>query len=709
MSTDVLKNPDSLTGLLSSGTAKVDQDIYSLGFKHPRVDRRIKENYDAANLDEEMPWNPAGNLAHYVMEAYRSAKAHRDKICATENISESLRLREGIYSLSEQLLLGGTQTAVWFPLTDRMCRTMTAFLRQIMTRDDENPNFEISATPIPEVPKYLSDQAADLILQQISEQLDAGLLVDEEALVQEIDRVGDALLEEVRDAADESAKRVTEVVTDTLYDADWQAVFDDFLDDLVTYPSAIIKGPYITSGRHGQYDENTLNMVDRRKIGVRNVNPDAFFPSPDSTTCQNGTYVIEISSMNRRQLEESKRLPGFIEKNVELVLSEFMACDRDWLKAFDSGARHIRGTVTSAFWHHGDAIDVLEYHGSMPGDMLLKLGVDHYEGRDINPTQYYECEIFVVDDIVIRCVENIDPEQRRPYHKASLYTRPGSFWGKGIPLAIKDIQRVINASYRSMVRNMGFSSAPLMELDWALWNHEVSKPIKDFVPGLVLDKNSDMASHRGNMLTVHQIESRGGEFLNIMAQLIEHAELTAGLPRFLQGDPSGAGGAARTLGGLATLQGNASVGLKSAVVDIDLDILKPMVEMIYQWVLCTTDDDQLKGDAQVQVRGATHLLARETNKDRLLQTIGALFPFVEAGFIEPAGISILLREVVREIGIDPDRAVIDQDRAERLGLQLQTALAQAQGINGGVAAAGASPSAGPGGAALGPQASALPV
>ena len=290
--------------------------------------------------------------------------------------------------------------------------------------------------------------------------------------------------------------------------------------------------------------------------------------------------------------------------------------------------RRLRGIEHSKFWGHGDRLDIVEYHGSLPGKLLLKLGVDHFKGREIDPTIYYECEVFVIDDIVIRAVENYDPEHRRPYHKASLFPCPGSFWGNGIPMAIRDIQRVINAAYRSLVRNMGFSSAPLFEVDWALWNMDVSKPPVDMGPGMILDKNSAMAPHNGNMLDVHQIQSRGGEFLSIMAALIEHAELTAGLPRFLQGDPSGAGGAARTLGGLATLQGNASIGLKSAVVDLDLDIVEPLIEMIYSWVLCTTEDDSLKADAQVVVRGATHLLARESNKDRLLQYIGALFPFL---------------------------------------------------------------------------------
>ena len=697
MPTAVLKSDNSLHGPLT-GSGEVSHSIYQLAGTMRNRDRRVTDAMRSINEETaERPWDPANNLADYILTCYRSAKQHRDNTCVSHDISESYRLRDGKYTAEELQLMNGKGGDVWFPLTDRMCRTMTAFLRNIMARDDDNPNWEITATPVPEVPEFLLDQAASFIFQNVQEQIALGLAVDEAALIAEVERIGDNLLEEVRDAADEGARRMTEEIEDCLEDADWRSVFDDFIDDLVTFPYALIKGPYITSTRKGEYHGDKLKIVDRKMPGVRNVHPENFWFSSDSKGTQDGSFVIERSEMSRRQLEEAKHIPGFIAENIDVVLAEFACSERDWLKWCDQGMRRQRGGEVSHFWTHNDSIDVLEYHGSLPGKLLKQLGADHFAGREIGETIYYECEVFVIDDVIVRAIENIDPEHKRPYHKASLFPKPGSFAGKGIPLAIKDIQRVINAAWRSMVSNMAFSSAPITEMDWALWAKDISKPPSSIHPGMMLDKNSLEAPHNGKLLDVHNIPSRGAEFLGIIAQLIEHAELTAGLPRFLQGDPSGAGGAARTLGGLATLQGNASIGLKSAVVDIDMDIIEPFVEMLYKWKLCTTDDDRLKVDAQVTVRGATHLLAREANKDRILQYIGALFPFVQAGFIEPEGISVLLREVIREIGLDPDRVVIDLDKAQREQAILQLAAQNVGGISGGVASAAQGPTAGPGG------------
>lgn len=709
MTSAVLRNSNSLHGELSNSSGNISQSIYNLAGTVRDRDRRLEHANDAMDLDAEKPWDPANDLADYILTCYRSAKHHRENTCVSHEISESYRLREGVYTPEEMKLMDGKGGDVWFPLTDRLCRLMTAFLRNIMTRDDDNPNWDIEATPIPEVPEFLLDQAAELIFQNVEEQLALGAEINEQELIEEVQRIGDNLLQEVRDTADDGARRMTEEIKDCLVDADYRQVFDDFMDDLTTFPYAVIKGPYITTTRKCEYEGDDLKVVERKMPGVKNVHPEDLYYSSDSTDTQDGSFIIEESEMSRRQLEEATHIPGFIKENIEVVLAEFACSDRDWLKSCNQGMRHQRRVDTSQFWTHNDKIKIIEYHGSLPGKLLLKLGAEHFGKREIDPTLYYEAEVWVIDDLIVRAIENIDPEQKRPYHKASLFPKPGSFAGKGIPLMIKDIQRVANAAWRSMVRNMGFSSAPITEMDWALWNKEVSKPPTSIHPGMNLDKNSLTAPHNGDLLKVHQINSRGAEFLNILAQLVEYAELTAGLPRFLQGDPSGAGGAARTLGGLATLQGNASIGLKSAVVDIDLDITEPFIEMLYKWKLCTTEDESLKVDAQVVVRGATHLLAREANKDRILQYIGALFPFVQAGFIEPEGISVLLRETVREIGLDPDRVVIDLDKAQREAAILQLAAQNVGGISGGIGAAAQGPSIGPGGAQGGGAAPQLPA
>ena len=703
MTTEILKNEDSFRGIITNATAgRISDPLYQVAedTDHRRLRearRRVKQ--DIKDTKAAAGEFKADEVAEIVMRCLHAARMHKQNICEEHNQRESLRLRKGQYTEMELAILGGAKTAAWFPLTDRLCRGLSAFLRNIMTRDDENPNWDIQPTPIPELPKEDADAAAEALAQTVLDQISLGFNITEDDIIEELDRIADSLMKELRDEAGRKAMKMTDYIRDLLEEANWRDVFDELLDDAVTFGTGIIKSPYILADWDQSYDDtNRIKQVKKKRLASANVDPTQFYPSADSTTTQNGSYLCYLNEMSIRQLECAMGIKGFLADNIKLVLAELeTGTGLNWLKEYDT-VGDLRGT-REGMLTHGDKVRVVEYHGTLPGRDLAKLGIKKWQGKDLVVDTYYECEIFVCNDVVIRAVANINPGQKRPFHKMNLYPCPGSFWGLGVPMAIKDIQRVINGAYRNMVRNMGFASAPLWELDHGMWDTEVSKPPLAIEPNMIMDKNSLVAPHNGKMLEIHQITSRGGEFLNIIGQLIEHAEMTIGMPRFLQGDPSGGGGAARTLGGLSTLQNNANIGLKSIVVDLDLDIVKPMIEMIYHWVLCTTDDPDLRGDAQVVVRGATHLLARELNKDQLLQTIGSLFPFVQAGYIKPEGVSTLLREAVREIGLDPDDVVVDLAEARRNAEQLQAAAQQASGISGGVASAAQSPSFGPGGAA----------
>lgn len=701
MATTILKDEDSFMGVLSNASPVVDDPLYRIArdTDHRRLKEAVRRTKQDIKETREATEFKGDALAVYIMQCLRSARSHKQNICEEYNQREAFRLREGVYTELELVLLGGSKTAAWFPLTDRLCRGMSSFLRNIMTRDDENPNWDISATPIPELPKADAEEAAAGLAKTVLDQIALGFDVSDEDIVEELDRIADSLIKEMRDEAERKAMKMTDYIRDLLEEANWRDVFDALLDDVVTFGTGIIKSPYIVGRIDQTYrNGNKIKNAAMKRIASRNVDPTWFFPSPDSTTTQDGAFLCELTDMSIRDLVIAKKLKGFLPKNIELVLAELeLGEGLNWLNDYGT-IEDLRGKRHTTSGTHGDKVRIVEYHGSIPGRKLASLGVDTWEGEKLDLDNYYEVEVFICNDVVIRAVANINPGQKRPYHKMNLYPRVGSFYGKGIPMAIRDIQRVINGAYRNLVRNMGFASAPIWEIDHALWDTEISKPPKFIEPNMIMDKNSLIAAHNGNALFAHEIRSRGEEFLRIIAQLIEHAEMTVGMPRFLQGDPSGGGGAARTLGGLSTLQNNANIGLKSIVVDLDMDIVKPMIEMIYHWVLCTTDDPDLMGDAQVVVRGATHLLARELNKDSLLQTIGSFFPFVEAGYIKAEGVSALLREAVREIGLDPDDVVIDLAEARRKEEAIQAAVQNVGGIPGGVGAAAQGPSFGPGGA-----------
>lgn len=628
---------------------------------------QIKKIYD----------EPGQELAGFIRRQLEDARANRVSSGVDKDIKESLRLRKGVYTPEELSLLGGEQTAVWFPLVERQCRTALAFLRNVLNLN-ENRLFELKPTPVPDLPQDMKDFAADYLMNNLVEALASGAEIDAQALEEAAKNMRETLLRELERQAEDASRAHTDLIEDQLINADWPQVFDDFLDDFVTFPAAIVAGPetvvkYVARWKNGKL-RRERTTVHRYRV----VDPVRFFPSADSTTVNDGRFVIEVREMTRRELQDSKDLPGWLPRHVDIMLTEHMNGYTVW-EADNQPVDRMRDQPYK--WSSARAYDVIRYYGAIPGKFLIELGIR--EGRDgekINPLDHYESEVFVLGDLPIRAVLVKRQHEARPFYAASMYKKSGSFWGEGIPLALRDFQRMANAVQRSLVRNLGFSSAPIFVVDDAAAS-QTQGPIEDIIPGMTIRFNSLRAPTSSSPFDVIKITPNSQQYLELLGQIVEYAELAVGFPRYLLGAPA-TGGAARTLGGLSLLQSNAAVLLKSSVRNIDNGVIQPLIQWRYFYNLATSEDDRIKADAEVIVRGADYLLTKEINKGRLVEGLNIATPYVQAGFVKPEGVSYLLRELFSDMGLEPDNIVISPALADQLRGELQQAMAAAGGISG---------------------------
>jgi len=684
--TGVLNSLTDIQGKVRFGQAAPINDLGKISTDKDDLKRRQDDAEEAQNLDEEFE-NPAEHLNQFITEHFRKARQLKEACGVQQRIHDNLRLYKGRYTSRELAKLGGPETALWYPLTDRMCRTMIAFLRRTLAADEDHPLYDFRPTAVPSPPNFLVDNAVDALVQELLASIELGISITPGQIQEAVDALGESIFNEMKERVTEAVRKAKRLVDDKLEEADFHIIFDEALNDLVIYGTAIVCGPYVGIEKRQVYRGDKLKEEHHKQLKFQTIDPHRFYPSSDSTDTQDGTYVIHLDLISRKELEEARQLSGFNAEAIDTVLAEFGNSNRDWCS---NGFQDTEETSEGkrSFWAQDEGIDVIKYYGCVPGELLIKMGVDNFDNRELHPDRGYEIELWQVHETIIRTSCNIDPLCMRPYHRATLYDCPGSFWGRGAPDVIEDLQRVANAAWRSLIRNMGYSSAPMFEIDYALQDTESASAPTNILPGMLFSKNSMNTNHSGTMLGVHQIDSRAGEFLQVIDRIVEAAEMALGLPRFLLGQPTGSG-AARTLGGLSQLQSNAFVNIQSTIVNMDQQLLQPLLEMVHRWVVTTSDDPEIQGDAQVVTLGATSMLAREANKDRLLQTIGTLFPFAQAGLIQPDGISFLLREVVQELGLDPDRIVIDPRSAQIQQVELQQALQGIGGISGGVGAASA--------------------
>jgi hypothetical protein len=107
------------------------------------------------------------------------------------------------------------------------------------------------------------------------------------------------------------------------------------------------------------------------------------------------------------------------------------------------------------------------------------------------------------------------------------------------------------------------------------------------------------------------------------------------------------------------LMGNSAKGIKKVIVNIEQDVLQPLITAMYNYNMMYDPDPAIKADAQVIAKGPTSILARETAAAKRMEVLQVIQPFIPTGIIEKAGVMTLLREVLKSADLPIDDIIPD--------------------------------------------------
>ena len=233
---------------------------------------------------------------------------------------------------------------------------------------------------------------------------------------------------------------------------------DAFVEDLVTYPAAILKGPVYA--RH-----KTLEWGEGFKPIVRNdpaptwerVSPFDAYPAPQSRSPQQGDFIERVR-FRREELHDLKGVPGYQDDQIDQALRDYynghlegLAVDRG--RAPAPGARDALHVAVAAGRHRR-----AELLGQRAGWKLMSWGV----AEDLEETREYEVNVLLCGRYVLYARLNPDPLAMRPYFKACYDEIPGSFWGRSIPDLASTPQQMCNAIACAQANNMSMASGPMV-------------------------------------------------------------------------------------------------------------------------------------------------------------------------------------------------------------------------------------------------------
>lgn len=608
----------------------------------------------------------ASGISGHITSCWNKAKFAKQRI--TERLLQCERQRRGEYDpdkAQEIAQTGGSD--IFMMITDVKCNGAKSWIQDVMFQDDRG--FDLNPSQEPSIPPEIKMSIVDFVRMEAEEYVAAGAAIHPEAFRARMEEVHDTVLLRVREEAKDSAERMARVIQDQMGEGGYKRSMEEFIDDFVTYPTAILKGPTVRKKARLQWGpEFTPVVVNDYFREVERVSPYDIFPSPNSSNVDDG-YLIHRHRLSVKAVESLKGVPGYSDDEIDQVLERYGQAGFRYFEYGDQQRDNLEGKYHSRL-HQDNLIEAIEFWGPVMGSMLQQWGM-----KDVEPTRVYEVNAWQIGSFVIKCVINPDPLGRRPYEIASWRKIPGAFWGTGLPEIMRDVQVMCNAAARALANNMGIASGPQVEV--AVDRLADGEELTQMYPWKIWQTTTDRTGGGQPGVRFFMPDMKAAELMGIYNQFARQADEVTGIPNYIYGSGSGASGAGRTASGLSMLMDNAAKGIKAAILMVD-HVVTMVVNRFYVHNMMYNPDPYIKGDFKVVARGAMGLIHKEQIAVRRNEFLAATSNPVDLQILGPEGRSYLLREMAKGLQMDTDKLVPTVERMKFKQEQIQAAMMQQQ-------------------------------
>ena len=657
---------------------------YTIGIK--TADQLLQEEETAkqAALNASQTQPVVSNLVSYFNQRWNLAREAKRPIAS--RMRQNLRQRQGVYEDAKlQAIRAQGGTEIYANITNQKCRAATAWLRDALLGDGKDKPWGVTASPIPELPPELEQEAQAEAQQRVMQAYMMGVPLDPSEAPELARRALEAVRNEMRENARREATMTEDAIEDTLANGGYHEAFADVLDDLVTYPAAILKGPVmrqrvdLTWGKDPETG-GTIAIPEQKIVTeYERVSPFDLFPAPWSMDIEDG-YLIQRHRLSRSVVASFIGLPGYNEDAVRAILKDHdNGGTSNWL------GMGIRGEDTTvpvstdpktglATTYRTEMIDALELWDNIPGRLLIEWGVPAESIPD--PDLEYSANVWKIKEYIIKATLNHDPVGKKPYSKTSYERVPGMFWGMGIPDLIKDPQDVANAALRALVNNMGMSSGPQVAVN--IERLPEGAKLTALHPWKIWQMTADPLGSTAPAVEFFTVPSNAAELMGIFEQASNLADEFSGIPKYMSGEAK-AGGAARTASGLSMLIGNASKLIKSVTANVDR-LIESVIRKTHIHLITQMGQLNLAGDIGIVVRGSESILMKDNMALRRSEFLQMTNNPVDLQITGIEGRANVLKEQAKLLGMNPDEIAKDGEalRQEQMIMQMQMQMQAAQ-------------------------------
>jgi hypothetical protein len=589
-----------------------------------------------------------------------------------DRLIAALRSYQGKYSaakLAEIKRFGGSQ--VFAKITTVKCRGATALLKDIFTGGSRT--WDLEPTPEPVVPDEVQGDIDQLVMMEAGHLQEAGQPIDEVQLSERKKQLQEAADKAALKQAALEARKATEKLDDYLVEGGFYSALAEFLIDLPIFYLACIKGPVVQMVKSLSWVNGEMVKTLIPKMFWQRVSPFDLYWTPGATSIEDAE-VIQKVRYTRADLNALIGVPGYNEEVIREVLREYGNGYQETPDNFDVDRANLEARENI---HINDSglIEGLEFHGSVQGKSLIEHGVppEQVPDEDLD----YSVIVWLIGRFVIKAQINPNPRERSGYYITSFEKVPGSVAGNGVPDIIDDIQDVANASLRSLVNNMSISSGPQVAINEARLGPNCDAD--SMYPWKRWRFEDDPLGNPQPPITFFQPESNAQELMQVFQSMGVLADETSAIPRYMTGS-NNVGGAAKTASGLSMLMNNSSKVLQNIAAQIDEDVIRPVIQDLYDFVMLTDDSGTLRGDENIVVKGVTTAVQKEQDRMRKLEFLQITGNAVDSQIVGPKGRSAILRDIADDLGmpgaeIVPSEAQLEAQQKAQQEMQQMAAMA----------------------------------
>lgn len=366
--------------------------------------------------------------------------------------------------------------------------------------------------------------------------------------------------------------------------------------------TGIIKGPENTGKTYRTYvpiptpDGRTMWKAEVRsnpRPCLRHVQNWFCYPDDSTNDFNSAEDVIEIHPKSGFELRDWLKNPAFIKEALEKAIAKGPNPHQTDPYASIGSMTEANPSVFS------NKYTVIEYHGPLTKDILNKINLDPSVDT---PDSKYFAEVWVINDIVVRIeLSNIEGCVKPPYSAVVWVADPTSPFGFGIPLLLKDSQRVVNTTWHMILDNASASSAPQVVIQ-----EDMISPVDgEFTldPGKVWLFN-DITGDVKKAVQFFNTPNVTGDIFPVLEAARQGSEEESGIAMIAAGLQSSEVGS-DTATGQAIMQKASTVLLEIKSNQFDELVMEPRLQAMYDWNMQYNPDDTIKAPMTLRIRSST--------------------------------------------------------------------------------------------------------